>query len=349
MKQIISTLHEHILLISICFFYLMAVFVVDSLTSSKVMGDLSFYYLFISKQLVSFMLLFFSTKMLIFFTTNFHSGLACLPKFFRNIRQDYLTSDALLRFGIVYLLIPPFICSYSSLKQATPLFKSFDSDIILYKLDYFIHFNNIPWALLQNWLGHPILTRFIDYCYLAWGGIFFITLLWMAYTRRKSLRIQFLLSLVLCWIIIGNIFSTLFASVGPCYYGNITATLTNPYTPMLEYLHSIPSLQAVQIQDVLWQSYSTGRFMPLGGISAMPSMHVSIAVLMALTYRKVNPYLGFLFCLFALIIQVGSVHLGWHYAIDGYFSILATITIWRLTSILVSKNVSSEDPVGCGR
>lgn len=27
--------------------------------------------------------------------------------------------------------------------------------------------------------------------------------------------------------------------------------------------------------------------------------------------------------------MIGSVHLGWHYAIDGYVSILAVIVIWK--------------------
>lgn len=32
--------------------------------------------------------------------------------------------------------------------------------------------------------------------------------------------------------------------------------------------------------------------------------------------------------LFAILIFAGSVHLGWHYAVDGYASALSTAAIW---------------------
>ena len=32
---------------------------------------------------------------------------------------------------------------------------------------------------------------------------------------------------------------------------------------------------------------------------------------------------------FCILIMIGSVHLGWHYAIDGYVSVLAVIAIWK--------------------
>ena len=48
MKLIKSNLREHFLLIVICFFYFMAVFALDGLTDSKIMGDLNFYYFIIN-------------------------------------------------------------------------------------------------------------------------------------------------------------------------------------------------------------------------------------------------------------------------------------------------------------
>lgn len=65
-----------------------------------------------------------------------------------------------------------------------------------------------------------------------------------------------------------------------------------------------------------------------GGISAMPSLHVATAVLFALTAWRIHWVLGVLFWFYALVIQMGSVHLGWHYAVDGYVGATVALVIW---------------------
>jgi membrane-associated phospholipid phosphatase len=65
------------------------------------------------------------------------------------------------------------------------------------------------------------------------------------------------------------------------------------------------------------------------GISAMPSMHVAATVLCAMVGWQLNRAVGLILALFAAIIQLGSVHLGWHYAVDGYLSALFTFLIWK--------------------
>jgi len=69
--------------------------------------------------------------------------------------------------------------------------------------------------------------------------------------------------------------------------------------------------------------------MPYIGISAMPSIHVGVAVLFAILGWRTNRILGFGFTIYALLIQLGSIHLGWHYAIDGYFSAILTGMLWK--------------------
>jgi membrane-associated phospholipid phosphatase len=114
---------------------------------------------------------------------------------------------------------------------------------------------------------------------------------------------------------------------------------------MMGYLRAIPDLKAVQIQDVLWHTRTHEIFIPWGGISAMPSMHVSIATLTALAFSNINKWFSFTMILLALIIQVGSVHLGCHYAIDGYISVLATLAIWFTTERLLQFFGLSKTPL----
>jgi len=36
--------------------------------------------------------------------------------------------------------------------------------------------------------------------------------------------------------------------------------------------------------------------------------------------------------------MVGSVHLGWHYAVDGYLSIVLTVLLWRVVGHFVARD-----------
>ena len=61
----------------------------------------------------------------------------------------------------------------------------------------------------------------------------------------------------------------------------------------------------------------------------MPSLHVATPVLFALLGWRTHRWLGVAFTIYAAIVLVGSVHLGWHYAVDGYASIIAVPLIWK--------------------
>jgi hypothetical protein len=65
-----------------------------------------------------------------------------------------------------------------------------------------------------------------------------------------------------------------------------------------------------------------------GGISAMPSVHNGLAVLFAIAAFNINRIVGWLFAAYALLIWIGSIHLGWHYALDGIVSVVLTVLIW---------------------
>jgi hypothetical protein len=96
-------------------------------------------------------------------------------------------------------------------------------------------------------------------------------------------------------------------------------------------LHAGPGLIALQIQENLWTYYTGRAVLPLNGISAMPSMHVAGAVLFAFAGWRASRALGLVLTGYALVILVGSVHLAWHYAVDGYVAAAATVGLWWAT------------------
>jgi hypothetical protein len=71
----------------------------------------------------------------------------------------------------------------------------------------------------------------------------------------------------------------------------------------------------------------------------MPSIHVAVAFLFALLGWRVNRIFGALFTAFCIVITIASIHLGWHYAADGYLAIAATYLIWRCAGWMVSRGI----------
>jgi hypothetical protein len=103
----------------------------------------------------------------------------------------------------------------------------------------------------------------------------------------------------------------------------------------LERVNAGHQLYAFTAMRFLIDSLGVDRFG--AGISAMPSLHVTIAMLSFLAVRTYSDsiVLKWVSGLFGLCIFIGSVHLGWHYAWDGLFGIFAVIAIWWATGRFV--------------
>jgi hypothetical protein len=197
--------------------------------------------------------------------------------------------------------------------------------------DRWLHGGTDPWRLLQPLLGGTLPTAVIDALYYGWIPGMLLVFCWqIGTTKRAALRMRFLSSFLLCWIVIGTVLAMALSSAGPIYFGRITG-LPDPYQPLLAHLHRVAGevpLFVLSTQDMLWQAYQHRATTVGGGISAMPSMHVAIAVLMALFGWRLGRRAGILFTAFAVITMLGSVHLGWHYAVDGYLAGIVAALIW---------------------
>jgi len=90
---------------------------------------------------------------------------------------------------------------------------------------------------------------------------------------------------------------------------------------------------AMTIQDALWYSYETKAM--VGGITAMPSMHNAASLLFALVGWQIGRRVGIVLSLHCFAVYIGSIHLGWHYAIDAYVGWAVAVPVW-----LISKPIA---------
>jgi hypothetical protein len=240
----------------------------------------------------------------------------------------------------VFVLIPFFGATFTNMKMLIPVIQPFSWDPTLAEWDRLLHGGLHPWQWLQPILGHFYVTSFINAVYHSWFFVAYGVLLWQATnTSRPRLRMQYLLTFLLIWALIGNAAAIMLSSAGPVYFGRVTG-VADPFAPLMDYLHQaseVVPVPALGVQEMLWKTYAAKGMAVGGGISAMPSLHVAIAFSFVLLARAVDRRLAAAAALFALLILIGSVHLGWHYAVDGYLAIPMTWLIWRCVGWLLDR------------
>jgi hypothetical protein len=254
---------------------------------------------------------------------------------------------ALLRLMLCLMLLSAFFKAFLGLKAAIPHVHPFAWDTVLMELDRVLHFGYHPWQLLQPLIGYATATRFIDLAYYLWFPLNFALILWFGWMSDGPERRRFFLAYLSMWVLLGSIGAYALSSAGPCYLDLATGGDLGAYAPLMDYLRSIHDerpLYALAIQDALLDRYHTQGFQPLEGISAMPSLHVAAAALFTLAARRRSRLLAALFGMYAITILIGSVHLGWHYAVDGYVSAGAVLGIWWAAGQITSGDTA--EPAG---
>jgi hypothetical protein len=244
----------------------------------------------------------------------------------------WLTRQRLTQALPQILLFLLFMSCFSSMKAMIPALQPYAWDTQLHQWDLALHAGIEPWRMTHALFGGALPTFVINFCYNLWFPVMFAVLYAQIFTHHNPpLQKRFLLSYYLCWIINGSLLATLFSSVGPCFYGLLLPGMESPYEPLMQSLYATNEhfpLYAVSTQTELWDSYQHNALGLGSGISSMPSMHVSIAFLLFLFSLHKPPFWRYAAGVFCLVIMIGSVHLGWHYAVDGYISVLTTALIW---------------------
>lgn len=227
---------------------------------------------------------------------------------------------------LILLTLPALLDVMVGYRQALTDVKPFTYDQMFMEWDRWLHFGRHPWEWLQPVLGQPAVTAFIDQGYVyGWVLLMWIGTIWQAVHGREPLRLQYFMAFAASWILLGTVAAIALSSAGPVYYGRVTG-LEDPYSPLMAYLASVDALtplRAVADHGHLWRIYRTW-----GGVTAMPSMHMAITTVVILTAIRSYRWLAVLLVPMWLLMMAGSVHLGWHYAIDGYFSTVAVGLIW---------------------
>jgi hypothetical protein len=267
-----------------------------------------------------------------------HEG-SVLEALGRKVWSDYL-APARLSHGLhTAIFLSVFMAGYALTKKAIPLIHPFAWDETFMRWGKDLHFGLHPYQVLAPILNVPVITYGLSLVYIIWFPVMFCSWLWQGFERRdNALRLQFFLSFMLTWFFGTSVLGTLFSSAGPGFYGRLIPG-PDPYAPLLAWLAEANSsypIWSVPVMDELWKIHTLG--VPgTNGISAMPSMHVATSVLLGiLGFASGRRWLGWLLSAFAVLVFFGSIHLGWHYAVDDYAGAVVAASSWWIAGKLVA-------------
>lgn len=250
-------------------------------------------------------------------------------------QQDWLVSLLWPPLLFVFLLAP-----FNAFKQKVLPLAGYSLDPTLVHVDRALFFGHDPWRVTHALLTSPTATLVIDRLYHGWFAPMVLGLIicaWMPATTYR-LRTQYCFTYIGVWIVLGSIMAFAMPSAGPCFYADLVDP-ASPYQPLMAQLQAQQlaagtDFQALVDQHMLLKVRSLDGLVIGGGISALPSVHNGLAVLFALGASKLNRTAGWLFGAYAVFIWIGSIHLGWHYAVDGLVAAASTIALWKASGWL---------------
>jgi hypothetical protein len=264
----------------------------------------------------------------------------------RLLKARFATRRDMLTFVVPLVMIPLTMGAFGTLKQAIPLVTPFTWDDIFADADRLIFFGRQPWELTHWLFGGPHATVAIDVIYTQWVPFLFVAVMWVALAAPPRLRAHFCLAFAACWLLVGGLGAFVFASAGPCF-ADLLGTRTAPeFTELMARLRGIDAnhheIGALEWQRMLWTSHVQRHYAFALGISAMPSMHNAVCFLYVLAAWRAGRAMRTIAIAFTVLIFIGSVHLGWHYAVDAFAAWGAVAVIWWAVGRFLDRTSLSE-------
>ncbi len=243
-------------------------------------------------------------------------------------REHGWLGERLVRYLVIAIGLTFFFWAFAAWKTHIP---PFTMDPALADWDRALHGTD-PYRLVAFGY-HPWVTGVLATFYYDWRYVLLGLVLWQGWTRPGPGQGRFWLAFVLTWILLGTLLATLVPSAGPAFF-QVATGHPGPYGPLMEYLTRVAPPGVFETQRGLWAAVANGIVVVGGGVSAFPSLHVALPLLGACAAWPRMRWLAWGLLGYAIVLWIGTVHLGWHYAVDGEASALLIYPIWWLSGWL---------------
>lgn len=194
---------------------------------------------------------------------------------------------------------------------------------------------NDAWVLTHSIFDSAAATKWLDILYHpTFLPMLIVYLLFITPIGLRPLRQTYILSYLAGFIVVGMIGANTLHSAGPVFDGVLFGDGTT-FAPLTDRLQAQLAagggpITAYPIRQYLLSLHESGQVRVGAGISAMPSMHMVFVFLWVFPAWNLNRIFGAIVAAYAALIWVGSVHLGWHYFVDGLVSLILISFVWRV-------------------
>lgn len=271
-----------------------------------------------------------------------------LGTFYRNARQagaaeqansiawckNYFVSKRWIDMIVSYAALTVVLGCFTAFKSTVVGVQGYAYDAAFIAWDRTIFFGHDAWQVTHSIFRTPWATSWIDTLYhgtflpMLFGYIFRLAL-----QGHRSLRYTYMASYLATVVTIGMILAASMASAGPLFDGTLFGdgqSFARLSDRLRDQHNAGAALTSYPISSYLLQLHQEGSTKIGAGISAMPSMHMAWTFLWVFPSWHISRTLGAVMVIYAGVIWVGSVHLGWHYFVDGLVSLVVTGVIWLI-------------------
>ena len=244
--------------------------------------------------------------------------------------DDYMSGDV-FAYALVGVPVLFAIDFFFVQKSLIPYLNYYSWDPLLAAWEQALHFGFYPHEFVIPASDALGLGLYYDHCYYFWFVVLYLGIgynLFMDTDVKRRLRFYWVFFLT--WTIIGSAGAIWLSSVGPLFFHDFYPVLADPYTGLVRHFEEAGSQFPIASASRVWLLHwaTNGQMVNVNGLSAMPSMHVAIAWLVFLYGAGISRAWMVATLVFCISILLGSVYFGFHYALDGYVSILLVSLMW---------------------
>lgn len=231
------------------------------------------------------------------------------------------------------VILPLFLSGYTAAKSSIPTMVGFRYDALFANMDAAI-FGTDPWQITHAFIA-PLGTAVIAMIYgPVWIAVLAHSKAMVGLFASRRFAVTFYTATLLTWFVGGFVFAYLLSAAGPIFtdlngmewrFVGLRANLVEDVGVGSAFL----SGPAYLMDGIGQDAYAAG------GISAMPSMHMAACSLYCLASRGTRWFVPA--CLFWVVIFVGSVHSGYHYAVDAPVAAVIAYVAWRIARITTAR------------